>query len=118
MKAGQLGNLDYVKPMKNEQNLRALSGGEWLSLLDLIFEKCIYETVILDLGDAVSGLYDVLKKCSRVYTIYLNEEAAQAKLRQYEENLRETGYASVLEHTVKKQEGGNTKRTEKTGAIQ
>lgn len=118
MMAGQLGNLDYIKPMKNEQDLRAVSGGEWLSLLDLIFEKCIYETVILDLGDAVSGLYDVLKKCSRVYTLYLNEEAAQAKLRQYEENLRETGYASVLEHTVKKQVGGNTKRTEKTGAIQ
>ena len=118
MMAGQLGNLDYIKPMKNEQDLRAVSGGEWLSLLDLIFEKCIYETVILDLGDAVSGLYDVLKKCSRVYTLYLNEEAAQAKLRQYEENLRETGYASVLEHTVKKQAGGNTKRTEKTGAIQ
>ena len=110
--------MDYIKPMKNEQDLRAVSGGEWLSLLDLIFEKCIYETVILDLGDAVSGLYDVLKKCSRVYTLYLNEEAAQAKLRQYEENLERQVMPAVLEHTVKKQVGGNTKRTEKTGAIQ
>lgn len=29
--------------------------------LDTIMDQCIYKAVILDLGDCVSGLYDILK---------------------------------------------------------
>ena len=80
-------------------------------------EKCIYEAVILDLGDAVNGLYDILKKCSKVYTLYIDDETAQAKLKQYEENLRTAGYADVLEHTVKKQAGVSRRRAGQSGAV-
>ena len=74
-------------------------------LIDIILEKCIYETIILDLGDSVDGLYDILRKCSRIYTLYIEEGAAEAKLIQYEENLRNAGYADVLSRTVKRRAG-------------
>lgn len=115
--AGQAGNMDYIMPMKNEQDMRGVSRDEWIALLDLIMEKCIYEAVILDLGDAVNGLYDILKKCSKVYTLYIDDETAQAKLKQYEENLRTAGYADVLEHTVKKQAGVSRRRAGQSGAV-
>ncbi len=114
---GQAGKMDYIMPMKNEQDMREVSRDEWISLLDLIMEKCIYEAVILDLGDAVNGLYDILKKCSKVYTLYINDETAQAKLKQYEENLKTAGYADVLDHTVKKHAGVSRKRTEQIGVV-
>lgn len=63
----------------------------------------MYEAVILDLGDGIDGLYQIPDKCDTVYTPYIKEPAAMAKLNQYTENLRRTGFESVLEHTVQKQ---------------
>lgn len=107
---GQSGGMDYIMPMKNEQDVRSVRKEEWIDLLDLILEKCIYDTVILDLGDAVNGLYDILRKCAKVYTLYISEGSARAKLNQYEENLKAAGYADVLARTVKKpaDEAGET----------
>lgn len=114
----QKGGMDYILPMKNEQDVRSVSREEWISLLDMIFEKCIYELIILDLGDAIHGLYDILRKCDRIYTPYICEGAAEAKLEQYEENLRTAGYADILRHTVKRQVGRGSRKTEKIGAVQ
>ena len=63
----------------------------------------IYKAVILDLGDCVSGLYDILKKCSRIYTPYIQDEISMAKMRQYEENLKTAGYSDILKRTMKRQ---------------
>ena len=112
--AGQAGRLDYILPMRNEWDVRSVRKKEWTGLLDMIFEKCIYEAVILDLGDAVDGLYDILRKCARIYTPYICEGAALAKLKQYEENLREAGYEDILKRTVRRQ-AGKTRQLEKSG---
>ena len=102
---GQSEGVDYIMPMRYERDLRDVTSSEWKELIDIILEKCIYETIILDLGDSVDGLYDILRKCSRIYTLYIEEGAAEAKLIQYEENLRNAGYADVLSRTVKRRAG-------------
>lgn len=112
---GQKGGMDYILPMKNEHDVRSVRKEEWISLFDMILEKCIYETVILDLGDAIDGLYDILRKCSRIYTPYICEGAAEAKLEQYEENLRTAGYADILRRTVKRQVGRDGRQSERIG---
>lgn len=67
---GQYKQLDYIMPISNENDLREVTKKEWIYFLDTIMDQCIYKAVILDLGDCVSGLYDILKKCSRIYTPY------------------------------------------------
>ncbi len=101
--AGQSRGMDYIMPMKNELDLRAVKREEWLRLFEIILEKCVYETVLLDLGDCIDGLYDILGRCDRVYTPYIRDSTALAKLEQYEENLRITGNEAILRHTVKRQ---------------
>ena len=61
--------------------------------------------IILDLGDMVDGLYDLLERCSKVYTPYIEEGAAKAKLNQYEENIRSAGYGEILKKTVRRRMG-------------
>ena len=112
--AARKNGMDYILPMRNEQDMRSVSGEEWIRLLDMILEKCIYEVVILDLGDAVSGLYDILRKCERIYTPYICEGAAEAKLEQYEESLRAAGYADILAKTVKKRVGKGNRYPERS----
>ncbi len=102
MMAGQIGDMDYIMPIPVVQDLQAVSREEWLQLFEQILDKCIYEAVILDLGDSVDGLFEILQRCDTVYTLYIEEPAAKAKLRQYTENLRKTGHEEILEHTVQK----------------
>lgn len=100
--AGQIGEVDYISPMPVSQDLREVEVVEWLRLFDEIFSNCIYKHVILDLGDSVKGLYQILRACHTVYTLYIDEPVSQAKVQQYTENLRLMGFEDVLEHTLQK----------------
>lgn len=102
MMVGQHEKLDYILPMPYIQDIRAVRAEEWLELLEDILEQCIYEKVILDLGDSVDGLFQILDRCESIYTPYIGEKAAVAKLRQYTENLRRAGLERVLEKTIQK----------------
>lgn len=109
--AGRISEVDYILPIPVMQDLRAVEEAEWLRLFHKIFEHSIYKSVLLDLGDGVNGLYQILRHCHTVYTLYGDDEISQAKLRQYTENLRRTGFEDVLEHTVQKRiirKGGET----------
>ena len=123
---GQAGGMDYILPMENEQDLKAVKCSEWLSLIDMISEKCIYEAVILDLGECIDGVYEILRKCTRIYTPYIREGAAAAKLEQYENNLKSAGYGDILARTVKREmkrnsnpgsQSKNIRKSERTGTI-
>lgn len=110
---GQMGGMDYVLPMENEQDLKAVTCEEWFELFDMIAEKCIYEAVILDLGESIDGIYDILRRCSKIYTPYISESTAVSKMKQYEKNLRESGYGDVLDRTIKKLMQRTEKQEEK-----
>ena len=61
-----MNGVDYIAPIRAEQDFREVTKEEWNQLLDLILEKSIYKVIILDLGDTVDGLYDLLGRCSKV----------------------------------------------------
>ena len=105
--AGRIRNESWRSAVLHEaeQDFREVTKEEWNQLLDLILEKSIYKVIILDLGDTVDGLYDLLGRCSKVYTPYIEEGAAKAKLNQYEENLRSAGYGEILKKTVRRRMG-------------
>lgn len=102
MMAGQLEKLDYIKPMPYILDMQAIQKEEWLQLFQQILNQCIYEKIILDLGDSVNGLFDILEACHTIYTPYIEEKVAMAKLTEYTENLRKTGKEQVLEKTIQK----------------
>lgn len=100
MIAGQYENLDYIMPIPCVQDLRAVKGEEWINLCERILKECIYEKVILDLGDSVEGLYSILKKCTKIYTPYIDDPTAAAKMKQYVDNVRKMGMEDILEKTI------------------
>ena len=97
---GQKDGVDYIAPMPVVQDLHEIKEEEWLDLFQEIFSHCIYRTIIIDLGDTVNGLYQILRQCQIVYTLHGRDELSRAKIRQYTENLRMLGYKDVIEHTV------------------
>ena len=109
MLAGQIGGLDYIEPITVVQDLQSVQGEEWKELCEQILQQCIYEVIILDIGDGIQGLYDILAYCDTVYTPYIEEPTALSKLKQYTDNLIRTGYEVVLEHTIQKKMRKGTK---------
>ena len=107
----------YIFPMKNEVDFRAVKGEEWIALLETIKKKCIYDSIILDLGDSINGLYDILRKCDRIYTPYTEDGVSAAKIEQYEKNLDQAGYGDILNRTVKKKMKKGKLSDEKNGGI-
>ena len=69
---------------------------EWLEILDIISSWNIYDALIMDLSDNVSGLWDIMRRCTKVYTLIRDDGVARSKLKQYEDILSEAGYEDVL----------------------
>lgn len=96
--AEQLNGLEMIPPVFRGSDLSGIRCEEWMRLLEIL-RASRYEYVILDLTDAVSGLFEVLRNCSRVYTIVREDGFARAKLAQYEAALEGADYGDVAEKT-------------------
>lgn len=93
------GSLDYIPPMKAGQNLLSITGEEWMGLLQKIGELGEYEYVILDLCESMQGLFEILRLCTKVYTLTREDRISKSKLMQYEQILALYEYEDVLEKT-------------------
>ena len=96
-----IGNMDYVPPMKSGQNLLSVKPGEWVGLLQRIALLGEYEIVILDLSESMQGLFELLRMCSKVFTLTGDDVIARGKLAEYEHILESYEYKDVLNKTCK-----------------
>ena len=93
------GGLDYIPPMKSGQNLLSVTAGEWAGLLRKLEELGEYEYVVLDLNESMQGLFEILRLCTKVYTLTREDRIARSKLMQYEQVLALYEYGDVLDKT-------------------
>lgn len=79
--------LDFLLPIPVVQDLWEVSFAEWKLLLDQIVEHSSYERIILDIGESVQDLFQVLELCDRVYMPVQKDEISERKLQRYEQNV-------------------------------
>lgn len=87
--AQQMENLDYIPPFLLSADLKQVSLEEWKNLLQLILEETIYEAIILDLGESIQGLTEILQFCDTIYMPVLEDEISRHKVRRFHEGLRQ-----------------------------
>lgn len=92
--------LDYISPMQMITDLKEITVNEWKSLLERIMEESIYEIVILDLGDLVDGVFEILQLCDWVYMPVLEDEVSHQKVCRYEECLSRMHLEELLQKTT------------------
>lgn len=95
----RVDGLDYIPPMEMCTDLREIALDEWIELFEMIFEHSNYETLILDLGESVQGLFKILQKCNEIYMPTLEDEASRKKLQRYEETIRRLGMEKLFSCT-------------------
>ncbi len=96
----RFGNLEYVVPMLNGENLLYVTLKEWQKLLQSITESGEYEYVILDLSEGMQGLFEILRMCNKIYTIVKEDAGAKKKILQYEQLLSLQEYEDVKSKTA------------------
>ena len=70
-----------------------------MEFLQKIEELEEYEYVILDLSESMQGLFEILRLCTKVYTLTREDRIAQSKLLQYEQILALYEYGDILGKT-------------------
>ncbi len=96
-----INGLDYIPPMQSQIELWETNGGQWLELCRKIAQIGAYEYIIMDLDDGMSGLFDLLRECYKIYTITREDSFAVAKLNQYEQILKFHELEEIADKTVK-----------------
>ncbi len=97
----QMAGMDYIPPVMYPEDLKTVTAEEWLWLIGEILERSIYDVLILDIGDCVQGIFDILQNCDQVYMMTSGDRLAVAKLCQYEETLCRHGYGSLWERMIR-----------------
>ena len=93
------GELDILPPFDSFLDFITVSQEEWITLFQEIERGSDYEYLILDLSDAVQGLFDILRLCDVVYTLSREDGFAMAKIAQYEEVLKKCNYEDIWKKT-------------------
>lgn len=102
--AEQMGSMDYIAPAPISEDIKAVTGAEWTSLLAQIAQGCFYETIVLDIDEGIQGLYSVLEMCNEIHLLTMNHPMAAAKVRQFEEELQLLGYDNLLGKIIRKEQ--------------
>ena len=96
-----VNNMDYIPPVVSPADIRNTQYQDWDFLLDELELRSSYEVVILDLGDGVDELYQILGRCNRVFMPVRDDAVSKAKIQQFENLLRLWDAVSVLEKIEK-----------------
>ena len=96
-----IGGLDYIPPMQSYTGVREVTGPQWLEFCRCIAGIGEYEYIILDLDNNMDGLFDLLRKCHKIYTITKEDHFAAAKISQYEQILKFNELEEIADKTVK-----------------
>ena len=84
----QLRNLDFLPPALTPDDLQMVSGHEWTDFLESLMQAGRYAVLILDLGDAVRELPELLESCDEVWLPTQTDVLSSVRCRQFEETVK------------------------------
>lgn len=93
--------LQYVPPALSLADIRDVSGAEWISFLRELCAYGGYDRILLDLGEQVDELFQILSMCDRIYMPVQEDPLAKAKLVQYDRLLQMLELEELQQKTAK-----------------
>lgn len=97
----RLGDLDCIAPPQSSQDIREIRAEEWTRLLEDLSSYSNYQVIILDIGQPVGDVFSLLAQCGVIYMPVCTDVMSEAKVEQYEQQLRDMEYAEILDKTRK-----------------
>lgn len=95
------GVYDAILPMKVPADLRSVTVAEWSELLEKLAVDSDYQVVIIDFGQDVSGIFQLLSQCTKLYMPILSDTESKRKLENFELSLKSENLKKVMESVQK-----------------
>ena len=99
--AESMGNVDFIPPVQSPEDIRGTSWQDWEHLLQEIIFHSSYETIVLDIGNGIEEVFQMLDMCTTVYIPIKTDKMSRSKLAQFEELLSVRDYPQILSRMVK-----------------
>ena len=96
-----VNNLDYIPPVRTPEDIRGTEWEDWENLIKEIVSHSSYEVVILDIGGAIDGIFQMLDMYKRIYMPVLTDPVSVSKISQFENLVRIWDYPQILARTTK-----------------
>ncbi|MBR1892055.1 MAG: hypothetical protein IJ815_00795 [Lachnospiraceae bacterium] len=82
-----IGGLDFIPPVISPLDLKSVDRDIWIEFFNELL-SCDYDKIIIDFGESLNAIMDIMRECSRVYVPTRNDSVSQAKVEQFEALLR------------------------------
>ena len=96
-----MGSVDFIPPVQSPEDIR---GSRWQDIERLLGEISIhsnYDTIIIDVGNGIDEVFQLLEMCKTVYVPTKKDDISKCKIREFENLLRIRGYTQVLTRLVR-----------------
>lgn len=97
----QMEEMDYLLPIPVSQDLKEVTLDEWELFLEKIVQGSAYESIILDIGESVQGLFQILEKCDRIYMPVLRDPISVRKMQRFEKDVERLQKGKLLQKTYR-----------------
>lgn len=87
---------DYILPMKAPADLRSVTLAEWTELLEKIATDSDYHVVVIDFGQEVCGLLQLLSQCTQIYMPILSEQESLRKMENFKWILQDENFEEII----------------------
>ena len=96
-----INNLDFIPPVQTPADIRGTPWQDWERLLNEISRNSSYEYVILDIGNGIDELFQLLDRCKRIYMPIKSDTISVCKINQFENLIRIWDFPQILAKTTK-----------------
>ena len=87
----------YIPPFGNPDNLYDMTGRDLLDFLSFLEAETDFETVLLDLGEGIRNLQEILGACSSIYCLVKAGFFYETRIAEFQEYLQKSGAQAVAE---------------------
>lgn len=92
--AERLRELYYLPPAMCPADVKSVQPEEWREWFMLLLQSR-YEVIVVEPGDCVNGLEEILSLCNKIYVPVLENKISEAKVKEYEDSLLLSGWESL-----------------------
>nr|WP_297873082.1 hypothetical protein [uncultured Blautia sp.] len=86
-----MGKMDYIPPAVSPEDIREIQFSEWIRLFELLRSGRNYETVLLDVGNSVEHVFQILGMCRCIYVPVLDDWLSRCKMMQFRKIMENCG---------------------------
>ena len=92
-----LHGIDYIPPARVPIELTDIETNEWQTLFDTLASSGLYDYILVDFGESVKGILQLLARCTRILTPTAEDFFSVGKINQYQDMLELLDYTEIIE---------------------